>query len=462
MKPIWAVAHSLITEVLRMRFLMGFVALLLAVLTFGFAAWLYFTPGQADREVQTFLSYSLSFAWTTLSLLTIFISIATITRDIKRHEVFTVMTKPVSRGHFLLGKFLGLALFNLIALLMVGITIYGLARLLQFTQPTTDAERDKLKHLVFSARFGVKAPLPDVTAEVREKVEEIIRRELATKPAYRNDPKSVDMMRRHLMEGFEGKIHMKNLTIPPGRSTTWHFTDIHPKDKENGFLYIRFQQDATTLDTRYMISNEWTYGPEDPAVAGGTVYLSREVVDVVHEFPIPVRALSAQGDLYLTYRNASMDRRLTVIFPPEENRLELLYAVGGFEGNYVVMAALMYLRLLMIGAVGLALGAWLSFPVAVLATSVFYVVGLSTGFILYSLEWQIHEAHAAVVRAAMQFLPNYSAYDPIPKIERGRVIELGSDIFGNLTFWKDVAITGVVAFMGYLVFRFRELARVIV
>ena len=445
-----------------MRFLMGFVVLLLAVLTFGFAAWLHFTPGQADREVQTFLSYSLSSTWTTLSLLTIFVSIATITRDIKRREVFTVMTKPVSRGHFLLGKFLGLAVFNLVAMLLVGVTIYGLARLLQFTQPTTDAERAKLKHLVLAARRGVKAPLPDVTAEVREKVEDIIRRELATKPAYRDDPRSVDMMRRHLMEGFEGKMHMKSHTIPPGRSVTWHFTGIKPKDRENGFLYIRFQQDATTLDTRYMISNEWTYGPEDPAIAGGTVYLSREVVDVVHEFPIPVRALSEQGDLYLTYRNVSTDRRMTVIFPPEEDRLELLYAVGGFEGNYACMAALMYLRLLMIGAVGLALGAWLSFPVAVLATSVFYVVGLATGFILYSLDWQVHEAHAAAVRAAMQCLPNYSAYDPIPKIERGRTIELASEVLGNLTFWKDVAITGVVAFIGYLVFRFRELARVIV
>ena len=69
MRPVWAVARSLITEVLRMRFLMAFVVLLIAGMTFGFAFWLYLSPGPADQELQTFLRYSVSFTWIVLSLL---------------------------------------------------------------------------------------------------------------------------------------------------------------------------------------------------------------------------------------------------------------------------------------------------------------------------------------------------------------------------------------------------------
>lgn len=463
MKPIWAVARGLIIEVLRMRLLMAFVIILLAVMTFGMALWLHFTPGQADREVQTFLSYSFSFTWTTLSLLTIFVSIATITRDIKRREVFTIMTKPLSRGQFLLGKFLGLALFNLVAVLIIGFTIYGLARVLQRTEPTTQAERGKLEHLVFIARRGIPAPLPDVSARVKEKVESIVADQLASNPAYRDDPVYLKETREILTKDFTESYLLNSQTVPIGHTITWHFTDVKPKDKQNGLLFIRFQQDASVLEPGHVLHNEWVFGPEDPALIGGTLHRTSNVIDVMHEFPIPASAISDQGDLYLTFRNSPVNRsRATVVFPVSDKRLELLYAVGGFEANFVRTIGLIYLRLLMLGSVGLAVGAWLSFPVAVLVALVLYVIGLATAFILYAIDWDTPEAHATTIRFALNFLPNYSAYDPVGYIEKGRVIELVSWVLTSAIFWKDVALTLIIVFLGYLIFRFRELARVIV
>ena len=84
-----------------MRALIVFLGFATLLYTLGFAWWLHRSTGQADEKVQTFLSYSLSMATILLSFVVIFVSIGTITRDIKRKEIFTIATKPISRGHFL-------------------------------------------------------------------------------------------------------------------------------------------------------------------------------------------------------------------------------------------------------------------------------------------------------------------------------------------------------------------------
>ena len=129
MNKIWAIARNLIIEVLRMRILMVFILVVTVCNTVFLALWLHAYSGRVDEKVQTFLSYSLSFTTTFLALLTIFISIATITRDIKRKEIFTVATKPIKRIHYLTGKFFGTAILNLVLLSVSAVMIFALAGL---------------------------------------------------------------------------------------------------------------------------------------------------------------------------------------------------------------------------------------------------------------------------------------------------------------------------------------------
>ena len=130
---------------------------------------------------------------------------------------------------------------------------------------------------------------------------------------------------------------------------------------------------------------------------------------------------------------------------------------------------------------GLALGAWLSFPVAVLVLLIVYVLGISSNFISDAMSWEAERLYAQVVNVVIYLLPGFSAYDPVPLIEKGRLVSF--DILTNLfiavesfvqdravpeyvqattALVKDFVVVGVVSFAGYLIFRFRELARVIV
>ncbi|MCH9021620.1 MAG: ABC transporter permease, partial [Planctomycetes bacterium] len=244
MNRIWAVARNLFREVLRMRALIVFLGFVTALYTLGFAWWLHRSTGLADEKVQTFLSYSLSLATILLSFVVIFVSIATITGDIKRKEIFTIATKPISRADFLLGKLLGMALLNFLLLAITGGIIYGVTLILAHDKDNTQDERRRIRELVLIARKSVKPPLPDVRKQAKEETEkfikEYIRKENIT------DPVQIDARRRGVLkEKIEDLTRKLVSAIPPGGHKVWHFTGIEPTDRENGYIFIRYKQEVS-------------------------------------------------------------------------------------------------------------------------------------------------------------------------------------------------------------------------
>jgi Cu-processing system permease protein len=65
-------------------------------------------------------SYSLSIISLTGLLLTLFLAMGMLARDLEQRSVFTVCSLPISRSSYLLGKFLGLAILILLALAILG------------------------------------------------------------------------------------------------------------------------------------------------------------------------------------------------------------------------------------------------------------------------------------------------------------------------------------------------------
>ena len=465
MRQVWAIAANLITELLKMRFLVLFVLLITACYTAGFAFWLHTSDGLADHKIQTFLSYSLSIAWVVLSLLTVFCSTATITRDIKRREIFTIATKPVSRGQFLIGKFLGAAVFSLVLLLINGVAIYSLARLLQQTEtagntPADRASALRAKELIFVARRAVPAPQPDISAQVKEYVDARIEEYKRANPQDKRNAARIQALRAELTINRAKELISKAGSVPPSHTRTWCFTGLEPVDRENGFVFVRYKQEVSQNPPDLTLWNQWRVGPEDPAVGGGTALPpQKQAIRTVHEFAVPVTELSPTGDLYVTYGNPVVNAPVTVMFPPIDG-LEVLYVADTFEANYIRTIAVMYLRLLFLAVLGVAVGAWLSFPVAILLAMAVFMMGLSSSFILDAVKWEAGQTHQSLIRTIMLIWPNLSAYDPVIEIEKGRLVPWQMLIKASTIML--LLKGGVIAFIGYLVFKFRELARVIV
>ena len=465
MRQIWAIAKNLILEILKIKALTIFIVLLTLGYTVGFAWWLHTSDGLADEKIKTFLSYSLSLTSAVLALLTIFVSIATITRDIKRREIFTIATKPISRGQFLLGKFLGMALFNLVLLALNGLLIYTTARTLQITETAIPTSQNKaaalrLNELVFVARTAVPAPSPNVSQQVKKRVDELVAQKQAEDPRYRTDATLVGQLRRELIPTLTQQFTLRENSVPPGYSKVWHFTGLEPIDPLDGYVFIRYKQEPSRNPPDLTIWNQWRTGPQHPGIAGGRdIPLRKDVVRTFHEFGVPVTDVSPEGEFYLAYRNPPVNAPVTAIFPSQDGP-EVLYVAGSFEDNFLRTLAAIYLRLLFLGIVGLAAGAWLSFPVGVLLVMVIYTMGLATGFISDAVRWETSGPHADFIRLVMALFPNFSAYDPVPQIEKGRIGPW--QMLVNASLSMLLLKGGIAAAIGYLIFKFRELARVIV
>ena len=458
MRQSLAVARNLIQEFFRMKALMIFTGVVAAFLTFGFTYWLHQSTGRADEKVQTFLSYSLSFTAGILSLMTIFVAIATTTRDLKRKQIFMVATKEISRGGYLAGKFLGMSLINLILLVVIGGSIYLCCRIMERTEPTNDDERGRLAELVFVARRSVQPELPDVHADVAKRVEDNFDRRV--REAKMTDPMQMEAMRQAMwMEYYKQEIHWRRSALPGGY-LTFHFKDIVPRDR-TGNVYIRYKQDVSNSPVGEATFSQWAYGPKDPLQAGGTLMEPRrDTIRTVHEFPVPIDdAVSADGELYVTYNNPTVNAPTIVIYPPGTG-IEALYVYGGFTGNFVRTLVAIYMRLLFLGMFSLAMAAWLSFPVAVLFTMVVFLMGVSSGFILESLDWSEAVVHTQITRTLLWLMPDFAAYDPVDNIQKGRLVSMA--MLYQAFLFMVIVKGGLVSLFGYLIFKFRELARVIV
>ena len=458
MGKVWAIARNLIMEVLRMRPLMILLTLMIGVSTLGFGYWLHASTGPIDEKVQTFISYSLTLAMTILSFLTIFISIATITRDIKRKEVFTVTTKPISRGQFLLGKLCGMIVLNLVFLGLFGALIYGIARNMSRFEDASEGQIRRLNELVLIARKSVKPPFPDFRDQAYAEADEMVAEEVRTRGII--DARGVEVMRTAAIQNrLEALTRERIASVAPGGQKVWHFSGIDPIDQEEGRVYVRYKLDVSYTPTDLHVYGDWLYGPQDPSIAGGTRRPSRDPVRTVREFSVQPTDISPEGDLFVGFRNPVENSPATIIFPPETG-IEVLYVVDSFEGNFFRGLLLILLRLIFLSVLGLAIGAWLGFPVALLCVLIVFILAVASGFVGDAIQWEAGPVQKIIYEGVTAFIPRFAEYDPVPHLERGKLVSW--PLLGQCTLYMMMFRAGILAAFGYVIFRFRELARVIV
>jgi len=183
MHSIWAVATNTIKQALRMKVAAVFLILLLVLLpVMGFSAT---GDGTLKGRLQTFVSYGLSLTSILLCLLTIIISIYSVTNDIEQRQIYTVITKPIRRFQFLLGKLLGVVLLDVILLSLFAAIIYTITIYTPQFFNATETERIQANNEFFTARAALAVPAVDVSQEVKDRYEQLKRnRELPENISY--------------------------------------------------------------------------------------------------------------------------------------------------------------------------------------------------------------------------------------------------------------------------------------
>ena len=154
-----SVARYTFVQCLRLKLTAVFVVLMGIALA---AVYHVEGDGTLGGRIRNFLAYSMGITSLLLSVMTLFLSISVVARDVQTKQIFTLATKPLARWEYIVGRWLGVVLLDAVLVLVAGMVIFGLAQHLRGKAGRMKfPDRRTVETEVFTARKRVPPdPLP--------------------------------------------------------------------------------------------------------------------------------------------------------------------------------------------------------------------------------------------------------------------------------------------------------------
>lgn len=506
--PVTGVARTLVDEAIRMKIALVFIIGLILLIPILPTSLL--PSERLEYRIQTFLSYSVSGISVLLSFMTIFLACGTISAELRDKQIFLTMSKPVSRFNYLAGKLLGIAMLNLLLIAVSGVAVYSFARLLQQQRAMEVLDRVAVEEHILVARKNILPQMPpgmDRETLILDRFKQL----------YTEDPMrwggkmglpvedteelrdAVNRLPENMRKEIETAVDARWHTVAPGRKQSFRFTGLADAGRYTDILQLRFKPFAQPQpEDKRIYFSLWVNGRPyhmnpNTGVAAPIVVTAGEY----HVIQIPTSFIEEDGVLDIIMGNENpVDPRqnlsTSVNFPPNKG-VEVLYRVGGFEGNLTRTLTIIWLRLVFLAVMGLTASTFLGFPVACLFSFLIYVVAIASGFLTESLGefaaiapadltvwrqilWTFDEFFTELLKGELWeavklpirlfgetivlLVPDFSRFNPVPLMADGRVVP--GEMLGEAVLWLGVIWSGLSAFVAWAIFRKRELARVIV
>ncbi len=361
MGKLWAVARVTIAQGVRMKVALVIIFFLLAVVPA--LPFLLQTDGTQLGQVRIVVTYSLYLAFFLLSILTLFISTASVNKEIEQKQIFVLDPKPLPRWQIFAGKWLGIMVLNAILVALLGVAAYILIMYLSRPSMGTEKDHADLRGSFLVAREAVAPDLPaDIGTLVNQEYDKMKRD--GTLPEGRPEP----WVKEHLIP----IVARNQNSVAPLTFKEWRFSGLPTNLPPDTRLQFRFT---------YLVSKRspTAGGVDTDWLIGNYRFVQHLPYDGFHSVEVPLNAIAPDGTITARYSNAAEDGPL-VIFP-YDNGISIFYPVGSLEMNYFKALLVIYLMLGMLTLVGLVCGALLSFPVAVLVVLVIFSVGLGSQFL---------------------------------------------------------------------------------
>jgi len=490
--PVCAVARTLIDEAIRMKVAVVFIValvLLVPVLPLTMDA-----EQMLKYRIQTFLAWSTMATAVLLGLMTIFLSVGTITNEVQKRQIFLTMTKPIGRGRYLVGKWLGIALLNLLLVAVCGGGIYVFTMMLAQQQPRSRDDFRAVHEQVLVARRAVD-PAPSEGVSLQDKARQRLSELQQRSPSEWGAPGTTmsELPGGKQQELFR-TIDTQWMTIEPRETHRYVFHGLDAARQRGGTVQLRLEPKTGGGSSMggFVYLDMRVNGRPPVWLLNNSRYVKLSQ-DTYHVLEIPAQAVNENGNLPITLRNPPINGRAqgSINFNLEDG-LQVMHVVSSFEANLIRSMVLIWAHLCFLGMLGLAAGTFLGFPTGCLLSLMVYFVGTLSGYLQESLEyyasspidelttWQtllwlpreigvqlgdgnVWEAVKLVIKyigeGVMLLLPSMSQYDPTPMLSEGLVVD--SATIGWGLFFMAVW-TLAVALIGWLIFRSRELARVTV
>ncbi len=424
--------------------------------------------GSLTGAVQSFMTYSLSAAGFLLGILTIFLS-RSLSDELVNQQIFLIVTKPIARWQFLLGKWVGMTALNLSFLTFVGVATYGMVQYIIHNHPPIDEvfDENELNNQVLVARHVNYAVLPDFT-----------------KPAEREYQRNVEDGRYDNVPDFNETAERAKLArkydarwrvIPPSDVRDFNFTNVLCDRSPDHRVQLRYKTVVAGYPPDEVYRALWVFGDPSKDVK---IYRSmvRHAINRYQTISIPADAVAPDHTLRARLYNENPfpgeEKFASVLEVRKPNEVELLFTVGTFHWNMVRLLILIACKLMFLAAVALLMASVFSFPVACLASFTVYTLAGIRSFLEESLGFMTKE-YASIFDSFNDFfaqsvmhlysmiqwvVPDFGHYNAIEDFVNGRNVSLVWVLQGisELVLLK----TTVVLALAILLFYRREVADV--
>ncbi|NOT02897.1 MAG: ABC transporter permease [Phycisphaerales bacterium] len=425
MSRIWAIARHTLAEGLRLKIAHVFLAFI-AVVVVGLPVTLKGESAISDA-VQTYLSFSSRSLGVILSLLTIFLS-RSLSDEFVNRQMLVLMTKPIQRWQYVVGKWLGMVTLNTILLFMSGVGVYVGATILAGMKPRDEADAGKLKNELLTARHATSFVPPDFSQLAAQAYQE----RLET-GAYAEVAAIVPSEERtRIAKEFESQWR----TVPVMETRLFEFTEVRCRRSPDKTLQIRYKAEVYHFAPDEILRCEWIVGNPDK---GTPVYYlpRRDVIQRYQTMSVPTDAVAPDRTLTvaLTNRNPFEGERQeynTVSFLSNDD-VQVLFEVGSFAGNLVRQLALTWCRLSFLAALAVLLACVFSFPVACLIGLTFLAMTSMAAFVTDALIFfdedvgvpGLFQSVVQVLYKVVYFIiPDFSRYNGADLLVDGRNVTL--------------------------------------
>ncbi len=453
MGRILAVASNTIKQALRMKIAVVFIILLLVLLpTIALTAT---GDGTLKGRMQTLISYGLSLVGFLLSVLTIITTVYTTTSDLVHRQVFMVLTKPIRRVEYLLGKLAGVVFLDLGLLMGFSALIYGIAILAPRWMESSDADFLALHNELFTARRGITPKEEDVTEEIEKEYEELNRTQ-QLEEYFQGVPKAM------ILSQLASRKRLESRAVAVGQERVWEFSGIRLQDP-NASLFVRFKYDVAVNPPDLSVYGLWAFGDFRPLLENKPPRtpidhkIRKDSIRTFHEIEVPGEVVAEDGYVAVAFLN-DFANNTVVIFPPEDG-LELLYQAGTFTANYLRGVILIFCKLIFLACLGIMAASFLSFPVALLLCFLVFLTGTGSVFVLESFSYlgqNIGLIYDYTIAWIVRLLPQFDTYNPTTRLVAGRLISWGM-VARALLYMVGVKAM-VLLGCGLLIYNRREVA----
>lgn len=453
MKVIFTIIRQTLREALRSR-----VFHVLFVLTAMAAVLLPLTvegDGTPSAAVQAVLTYSLQAVTVLLTLAAVWIGCTNFSRDIETHRIHMLLTKPVHPWKLWLGKWLAVVIMNSVVLAASAILIYALV---QHRLASDEFSEEKVEEARTEVLVGRKVYEPERSEYLRQAERKYQR---MVEEGTLDPEHSPERVRRELLRRMRGQAS----EVRPNGVKRWRFESVTPaKGKPLFFRYRLFVAETDRAEQRET-AGVWRFFNPASGEEGPEGYMpKRSRGGMFNQIRVAPGLVGEDGVFAVEYLNRDPQGEI-VIFQQADGP-ELMTPALGFLSNYIRGIGVIFLRLSFFAALGCALGAVFSGPVAVFTafSYVFFSIIIDatmgeTGQVAAAIPPGHNLFTYGMVVIMDKVIISLREFDIPNLLSSGRLV--GWDMIANAAFFQFIFRGAPLAVLAVLIFSRREMGKVL-